>query len=187
MQSGYWHTGPARKITFAGFLRFNEIAHLRESDVFIFHDHAELFIEASKTDQYRDSSWVVIARSDLVTCPVAMLKRYMKLGKVGSSPELPLFRGIVRTKLGEQLRKKGGISYTRVRELVLQKLTALGLDPKQFGLHSLRSGGASAAANAGVPDRLFKRHGRWHSENAKEGYVKDTMESRLSVSRDMGL
>ena len=101
----------------------------------------------------------------------------MKLGKVGSSPELPLFRGIVCTKLGEQLRKKGGISYTRVRELVLQKLTALGLDPKQFGLHSLRSGGASAAANAGVPDRLFKRHGCWRSENAKDGYVKDTMEA----------
>ena len=174
-------------IGFVGFLRFNEIAHLRESDVHIFHDHAELFIEASKTDQYRDGSWVVIARSDLVTCPVAMLERYMELGKVGSSPELPLFRGIVRTKLGEQLRRKGGISYTRVRELVLQKLAALGLDPKQFGLHSLRSGGASAAANAGVPDRLFKRHGRWRSENAKDGYVKDTMESRLSVSRDIGL
>ena len=174
-------------IGFVGFLRFNEIAHLRESDVHIFHDHAELFIEASKTDQYQDGSWVVIARSDLVTCPVAMLERYMELGKVGSSPELPLFRGVVRTKLGEQLRKKGGISYTRVRELVLQKLAALGLDPKQFGLHSLRSGGASAAANAGVPDRLFKRHGRWRSENEKDGYVKDTMESRLSVSRDIGL
>ena len=80
----------------------------------------------------------------------------MKLGKVSHSPELPLFRGIVRTKFGEQLRKKGGISYTRVRELVLQKLAALGFDPKQFGLHSLRSGGTSAAAHVGVPDRLFK-------------------------------
>ena len=74
-----------------------------------------------------------------------------------------------------------------MRELILQNLAALGLDPKQFGLHSLRSGGASAAANAGVPDRLFKRHGRWRSENAKDGYVKDSMESRLSVSRDIGL
>ena len=74
-----------------------------------------------------------------------------------------------------------------MRELVLQKLAALGFDPKQFGPHSLRSGGASAAANAGVPDRLFKRHGHWRSENAKDGYVKDSMESRLSVSRDIGL
>ena len=56
--------------------------------------------------------YIVIAHSDLVTCPVAMLEHYMKLGQVGNSPELPLFRGIVHTKLGEQLRKIGGISYT---------------------------------------------------------------------------
>ena len=52
----------------------------------------------------------------------------MKLGRGGSSQELPLFRSIVHTKLGEQLRKKGAISYTRVRELVLQKLATLGLN-----------------------------------------------------------
>ena len=30
----------------------------------------------------------------------------------------------------------------------------MGLNSKEFGLHSLRSGGATVAANAGVPDRL---------------------------------
>ena len=44
-------------------------------------------------------------------------------------------------------------------------------DIPKIGTHSLRSGGASAAANAGVPDRLFKRHGRWLSDSAKDGYV----------------
>ena len=109
--------------------------------------------------------------------------------QTGFFPDMLLFRGIVHTiyKSGEQLRKKGGISYTRARELVLQKLAALGLDPKRFGLHSLRSGGVSAAANAGVPDRLVKCHGWWCSENAKDGYFKDSLESRLSVSRDIGL
>ena len=38
--------------------------------------------------------------------------------------------------------------------------------------------GATAEANAGVPDRLFKRHGRWKSESAKDGYIKDSMEKR---------
>ena len=93
----------------------------------------------------------------------------------------------MHTRSGEQLRKKGGISYTRVREIVLEKLSEFGLDRKQFGLHSLRSGGASTAACAGVPDRLFKRHGRWRSENAKDGYVKDSVENRLSVSKRIGL
>ena len=62
-------------------------------------------------------------------------------------------------------------------------LQAIGLDRKQLSLHSLRSDGASAAANAGVPDRCFKRHGRWKSESAKDGYVQDKLETRLSVSK----
>ena len=56
----------------------------------------------------------------------------------------------------------------------------IGLDGKQF-LHSLRSGGAFAAANAGVPDRCFKQHGRWANESAKDGYVQDKLEDRLSL------
>ena len=54
-----------------------------------------------------------------------------------------------------RLRPFGGISYSRVRELLLDKLKEVGLNPKVFGLHSLRSGGATAAANAGVPDRIL--------------------------------
>ena len=57
----------------------------------------------------------------------------------------------------------------------------------EFGLHSLRAGGATPAANAGVPDRLFKRHRRWRSDNAKDGYIDDSAERRLSVSKSIGL
>ena len=39
----------------------------------------------------------------------------------------------------------------------------------------------SAAVNAEVPDRFFKWHGRWQSENAKDGYVKDSLDERLKV------
>ena len=66
-------------------------------------------------------------------------------------------------------------------------ITQLGFDPKLFGLHSLWAGGATAAANAGVPDRLFKQHGRWKSESAKDGYIKDSMEKRLKVSKPLGI
>ena len=52
-----------------------------------------------------------------------------------------------------------------------------------IGAHSLRSGGVTADANAGVPDRLFKQHGRWSNESAKDGYVKDSLSSRLLVSK----
>ena len=74
-----------------------------------------------------------------------------------------------------------------MRELLLEKLAQVGLDPKDYGLHSLRAGGASAAANAGVPDRLFKRHGRWQSENAKDDYIKDSLSKTLEVTKGIGL
>ena len=57
------------------------------------------------------------------------------------------------------------------------------LPKNRFGLHSLRAGGASAAADSGIPDRLLKRHGRWLSDRAKDGYIKDNIMSLLSVTQ----
>ena len=43
-------------------------------------------------------------------------------------------------------------------------LAAEGYPSNLFGLHSLRSGGATAASAAGVPERLIKIQGRWVSD-----------------------
>ena len=40
-------------------------------------------------------------------------------------------------------------------------------------MHSLCADVATAAENAGVPDKLFKWQGHWKSESAKDGYIKD--------------
>ena len=101
--------------------------------------------------------------------------------------KLRLFRGIVVAKSGEWLCSQGSLSYTRLRDLFLSKVSQLGFDPKQFGLHSLRASGASTAANVGVPDRPLKRHGRWRSESAKDGYIKDTVPALMSVSESLNL
>ena len=93
---------------------------------------------------------------------------------------------IKKTKFGYKPRSKG-LSYTRLRELVLEAFKDIVPDISAIGTHSLRSGGATAAANAGIPDRLFKRHGRWSSDSAKDGYVKDSLSSRLSVFKALGV
>ena len=174
-------------LCFAAFLRFDELAGLHCSDVIFADGHLKLRIRKSKTDQYRQGDEVVLTESESPTCPVGMLKRYMALGEVDRSSEAALFRPITRSRSGVTLRRQGSLSYTRARELVKEALKKAGRDPDKYGLHSLRSGGATAAANAGVPDRAFKRHGRWRSENAKDGYVKDTLEYRLNVSKSLGL
>lgn len=135
-------------LAFAAFLRFDEFAKLLQSDVKIENDMLKLFIQSSKTDQYRDGAWIV-ASSRKATCPVAMMNCY--LDRAGLSCDSPLFCRLSKTKCGYKPRSKG-LSYSRLRVAI--------------GTHSLRSGGATAAANAGVPDRLVKRHGRWASESA---------------------
>ena len=57
---------------YAGFFRFNELASLKESDVKFYEDHVEVFVESSKTDQYREGAWVPIARTGSKNCPVAI-------------------------------------------------------------------------------------------------------------------
>ena len=51
------------------------------------------------------------------------------------------------------------IGYSWVWEVEREALCKLGEKPDDYGLHSFRAGGATAVANSGVEDRLFKRHG----------------------------
>lgn len=158
-------------LAFAGFLRCEELVKLECADVEFNIEGLVLHIKSSKTDQFREGASLVVARTGLSTCPVAMMERYFRLGNLCSGSHDKVFRAIVHTKTGETLCRSGGLSYTRLRKLLMAKIAQLGTDPELFGMHSLRAGGATAAANAGVPDRLFKRHGRWRSESAKDGYV----------------
>eukprot|EP00057_Strongylocentrotus_purpuratus_P014686 XP_011669160.1 PREDICTED: uncharacterized protein LOC105440556 [Strongylocentrotus purpuratus] len=81
-------------------------------------------------------------------------------------------------------------NYTRhdqCRDLFKAALSSIGLDSSYFGLHSLRAGGASAAAAIGISDRLFKKHGRWKSDSAKDGYVEESLKNQLSGSLNLGI
>ena len=68
------------------------------------------------------------------------------------------------------------LSASRAGEILKEKLETIGLDPSKFSTHSFRSGGAISAANLNVSDRLFKVHGRWKSDSAKDGYVRDKVD-----------
>ncbi len=108
---------------------------------------------------------------------------YIHLGNAPLESEEHLFRALVKTMHGERLGETADCYTRELRELMLQKLADLGVEVSRYGLHSLRAGGATAAANSGVPDRMFKWHGRWKSGTAKDGYVKDSMTTRLEVTK----
>ena len=70
---------------------------------------------------------------------------------------------------------------------LVQQNSSSGPINQAYGLHSLRSGGDTSACKFGVPDRLFKRHGRWRSENVKDGYVKVSFNDLLFVYKNLGI
>lgn len=74
-----------------------------------------------------------------------------------------------------------------MKELFIEALQPHVDDVEKYGLHSLCNGGATASAKSGVPDRKFKRHGRWRREKAKDGYIKDRINQRMKVSLSLGL
>ena len=167
------------------FFRFSELCALRACDIKFFPTYMSIFLESSKTDQLRDGAWIAIARSDRETCPVKGLERYIAAADIDLSEDLPLFRALSFPRSLAKVRRHG-LSYTGAREIIKDAFRDI-TDISSRSLHSLRTGGATAAANVGIADRLFKRHSRWQSENAKDGYVKDNFQSLLSVSKSLGI
>lgn len=173
---------------YAGFLRFDEISELKCNDIHFNEDHLVLKIRRSKTDIYRAGKEVLIAKGNTIACPYNMLLKYINVSNQNITLDQYLFRPINRSKNKCKLiYKNKKISYTTARECIVKKLKSI--NPNlNFGIHSLRASGATMAANAeGVTERCLKRHGRWKSDQAKDGYVLDSVEKRLKITKELKL
>lgn len=173
---------------YAGFLRFSEISELRCNDIVFHEDHVVLKIKKSKTDVYRQGKEVLLAKGSTCACPYEMLKRYLNISKQSLDSEKYLFRPISKSKnISKLLSCNKKLSYTRARECIIAKLKLVAPD-LDLGVHSLRASGASMAANSeGVNERCLKRHGRWKTDVAKDGYIKDALDKRLAISKALDL
>ena len=90
----------------------------------------------------------------------------------------PLFR----------LRSRGSVAsltVAQVRDEVKRLMALLGLDPARFGAHSLRIGGATAAAAAGVPPSVIRMCGRWNSD-VFEIYTRITHQAAARMTCTIG-
>ena len=121
---------------------------------------------------------------------MTVLRRYIQAADIDLSSQLPLFRPLTKRKLGYALRN-GKLSYTRCREIIKDALKDVGYDPKDYGLHSLRSSGVTSVVSNdrshNVSERLLKLHGRWKSDEAKDMYILEPQCSRLRVTKYLGI
>lgn len=175
-------------LAFAGFFRYSDLINIRRSDINFSESHVCITVSRSKTDQYNKGTDVCIASTGKITCPVAMLNKYLNLAGLNVVSDMFIFRPMYFSKGVRSLIKSNKkLSYSSVRELVKRKLALVVPDVSGFGTHSFRIGGATAAAHAGITDRCLKRHGRWKSDRAKDGYIQEDVESLLNVSSSLGI
>ena len=135
---------------FSGFFRYSELAEIKLKDLNFSETHVEIKLCKSKTDVYRKGSSVIIAKTGNNLCPVSWLNRYIETAKFTPGSDEFLFTTVqFCRKLGvyKISNRYSPLSYTRAREILLDALSAIGLDKTKYCLHSLRSGGVSAAAN----------------------------------------
>ena len=175
-------------LSFAGFFRFDDVSRIRRSDISFRAGFMVGKVLKSKNDQLRKGDEVVISQLSSSACPVELLKRYLAMFKIPPDSKDFIFKPISKGKgFCKLVAPDKPISYSTIRGAFRRDLLSLGVEPSKFGLHSLRSGGATMAANNGVNDRVFQRPCRWKSVQAKDTYVDDNLEQRLVVSRFLGL
>jgi hypothetical protein len=187
-------------LMYSAFLRFDDASQICvHHEMMRFNtDHVQIFIPKSKTDQYMEGAWVVVAKTSGKYCAVSLLQRLLREGHYNLVPAHdgvdvgPLLRALAPGSLrlkqttGTLLDPIPALSYTTLLKHCKEMCVAAGIQ-KTIGLHSFRIGGATAAAAAGVPDRIFKRHGRWKTDSAKDLYVRETLDSALVVSQALAL
>ena len=164
-------------------MRFSEVTSIKGYIIFT-ETYMKIVIEKSKTDIYREGTWGYISRSHNM-CPVKHLEDYLRLVNITISSSQYIFRAISKGKKSWLRRKNKPISYTTNRQNLLKVIKAVGLIWKDYGLHSVRAGEASLAANKGIQERLFKRHGRWKSDRTKDGHVEDHLKMLLPVLKNL--
>jgi hypothetical protein len=174
-------------VGFAGFLRYSDICRVCLEVSTFASEHVALFLEFSKTDQFRDGAIVYIARRrGSALCPYATLREVCDTGGITTGTWL---RRAQHTSNGWSLKAET-LGYSSFIDNMRGLLRRAGLEADladEFGARCMRAGGATRAEEVGVPARLRCAHGRWKSLPVADGYIGDALEQRLRVSSSLGL
>jgi site-specific recombinase XerD len=154
-------------IGFAGGFRRNEIVSLDFDDLEFVNEGLKIRLKRSKTDQYGEGAMKGIPYFDnLQYCPVISIQRWIEVSKINSGP---LFR---RFRKGSNL-SENRLSDQTVALLIKDYLEFAGIDSKNYSGHSLRSGFATTAAEAGAEERSIMAMTGHKSTEMVRRYIKE--------------
>jgi site-specific recombinase XerD len=146
---------------FAAALRRSEIVALDLADVRFVRKGLLVTLRRSKTDQEAAGRTIgVFYGKRATTCPVRSLRAWLNWRGRKSGP---LFTG----------RAKGGRLSSAAVWLIVKRLVAsIGIDPDDYGAHSLRAGFVTTAAEAGVSEALIMKQTGHRSIQTVARYVR---------------
>ncbi len=177
-------------LCFHAFLRSQELLQIKRKNlVFIKNsdiEYLEIQVETSKTDQYKRGNKVLLSARQDPSCPVKLAKKYLsKAGLLSiADSEQKIFCNL--SPLSNQLDLSKPLKYGRFRELFNEALASVNCpNSSSYSCHSLRIGGASFAAQNGVPLPLIKKHGRWSTDTVCEAYARNSVGQQLSVTAQL--
>lgn len=166
---------------FAGAMRRSELVGLDVADVVETADGLVVTIRRSKTDQEGQGRKVGIPYgSKLATCPVRSLRAWRVRAGI---TEGPLFRQVNRH--GKVL--KGRLGDRTVALVVKRAVAATGVDAASYAGHSLRAGLATAAAMAGVSERVIQGQTGHKSLPILRRYIREGSLFRENAAAEVGL
>ena len=154
-------------IGFSGGFRRNEIVSLDYDDLDFVEEGLRINVKRSKTDQFGEGSLKGLPYFDNSQyCPVLSIQKWIEISKINSGA---LFRRFTK---GSNLSEKRLTDQT-VALLIKEYLDLAGIDSQNYSGHSLRSGFATTAAEAGAEERTIMAMTGHKSTEMVRRYIKD--------------
>ncbi len=154
-------------IGFSGGFRRKELISLDVEDVEFVFEGLKLRLRRSKTDQFGEGFTKAIPHfENSIYCPVTSLKRWLNVTKIYKGPVF------VRLKKGSKITNKR-LTDQSVALIIKEYLMKAGIDNKNYSGHSLRSGFATSAAEAGAEERSIMAITGHKSTEMVRRYIKE--------------
>ncbi|MDC0597893.1 site-specific integrase, partial [Candidatus Pelagibacter sp.] len=132
---------------FGGGFRRNELVSLDYQDLDFVNEGIKINIKKSKTDQFGEGAIKALPYFDNPHyCPVRSIQSWIKISKINQGA---IFRKFHKGIKLSNIRLSG----QSVALLIKYYLDLAGIDSKNYSGHSLRSGFATSAAEAGAEER----------------------------------
>ena len=156
-------------IGFSGGFRRNEIVSLDFDDLDFVEEGLKINIKRSKTDQFGAGSTKGLPYfENSQYCPVVSIQKWIEISKINSGA---LFRRFTK---GSNLSEKRLTDQT-VALLIKEYLGLAGIDSTNYSGHSLRSGFATSAAEAGAEERTIMAMTGHKSTEMVRRYIKNKL------------